>query len=251
MRSASMSISRWSVLGIVVLLLLSGALAKGNGNGGGKGNGNGKVNKGGGGKGAGKGRGGKLSGLLGGRGNILGSVQARLRGKLAVDDSGVVVGAANATGTLVLVSLSNGTITFAARLQLAKLELPSSISINRAAKGATGDVVIDLSSDATWRNVTDKLGRGGRVGPRKAGLGFGLARAEPNPYVYAFTGSWQDATALTTTDGSTYKEVFDAISATPAAYYATVETDTFIYGAARGQFAKPNRGLGIWKRAGN
>ncbi|CAI5464384.1 unnamed protein product [Closterium sp. Yama58-4] len=246
MRHPSMVIARRTLLGIVILLLLSGALAKGIGVGGGKGKRSGNGNPGGGGKGAGKSKGGKLFGFLGGRTRVLGSVQAKLQGKFVVDDMGANAGARNAIGTLNLVSLSNGTITFTARLELAQPELPSSISINTAAKGATGDVLIDLSSDATWQNVTDMV-----IIAKMARPGFGLERPDPNPYVYVFKGSWKDAAALTTTDGSTYEEVFDEISKTPAAFYATVETERFIYGAARGQFAKPNRGLGIFKKARN
>ncbi|CAI5949625.1 unnamed protein product [Closterium sp. NIES-65] len=152
-----MAISRWTLLGIVLLLLLSGSLAKGGGGGGGKGKSSGNAKKGGASKGAGKGKGGKLLGFFGGRTRVLGSVQAKLQGKFVVDDMGASAGARNAIGTLTLVSLSNGTITFSARLELSQPELPSSISINTAAKGATGDVLIDLSSDATWQNVTDMV----------------------------------------------------------------------------------------------
>ncbi|CAI5476902.1 unnamed protein product [Closterium sp. Yama58-4] len=86
--------------------------------------------------------------------------------------------------------------------------------------------------DGPWVNLTRSPPSTANQGRK----GLGDAPAFPSTYTYALSGTWLNASTLTTMQGLTYKELVDAIIAGPDGYCTGFGTAAFQTGAAMGFF---------------
>ncbi|CAI7793027.1 unnamed protein product [Closterium sp. NIES-54] len=185
---------------------------------------------------------------------ITGAVEAVILGINIVNQTGQVTGDVNSAGRVSFALIKTNTSTFNIRynvtIQVSSPEVPTMVTINNGAAKTSGPVVLDLSSSATWINVTGTIGAiatGNAWGQGARRFGIGAKPAAVPVYTYSFNGTWQNVSGLTAANGKRYKAVFESIAAKPTNFYAVVSSASLPAGVARGQFAKVPLGWGVWK----